>query len=350
MCSALAPRPDDLRHLARTDPDPRVRRRAHALLLVADGYPVAAVARLFGTGPNRIRARRTRFLAGGRGGLADEPRSGRPPKLDAAALAFLAEALEANPRAVGLPVTVWSIRDLREVLAESRGIRLCATTVHQAMLRLGYRYRRPATTCGTARTRRPWRRPRRCWPGCEKSADAPAALRLVYLDECGVHSHPRLAKVWQRRGRPLGVPAAGEDAKFAVFGALDYASGNVLWRTAGSKDGAAFVAFLDHLAEELPSGLLVVVLDNVGYHKGRLAKAWRMAHQDRIRPLWLPAYTPELNLIERVWRHLKDTPSCHRRGGRPRRPRCGDGRTPRAARGSLPPARPRRHRPGPQLL
>jgi transposase len=110
------------------------------------------------------------------------------------------------------------------------------------------------------------------------------------------------------------VPAAGEDAKFTVFGALDYASGNVLWRTAGRKDGAAFVAFLDHLAEELPSGLRVVVLNNVGYHKGPLAKAWRMAHQDRIRPLWLPAYTPELNLIERVWRHLKDTPSCHRWG------------------------------------
>ena len=108
------------------------------------------------------------------------------------------------------------------------------------------------------------------------------------------------------------MPAAGEDAKFAVFGALDYASGNVLWRTAGRKDGAAFVAFLDHLAEELPSGLRVVVLNNVGYHKGPLAKAWRMAHQDRIRPLWLPAYTPELNLIERVWRHLKGKLACHR--------------------------------------
>ncbi len=31
-----------------------------------------------------------------------------------------------------------------------------------------------------------------------------------------------------------------------------------------------------------------------------------MAQQDRVRPLWLPAYAPELNLIERVWRHLKD--------------------------------------------
>ncbi len=173
MAPTLAPCADDLRGLTRTDPDPRVRRRAHALLLVAEGRTVAAVARLFETGPNRIRAWRARFLAGGRRGLDDEPRSGRPPKLNAAALAFLAEALEASPQAYGLPVTVWSIRDLREVLAARLGVRVCTATVHRAVQRRGYRYRRPATTCGTARTRRRSRRPRRSWRGGEKSG-APA--------------------------------------------------------------------------------------------------------------------------------------------------------------------------------
>ena len=56
----------------------------------------------------------------------------------------------------------------------------------------------------------------------------------------------------------------------------------------------------------------MVVLDNAGDHKGRPAKRWWMAHRDRVRPLWLPAYAPELNLIERVWRHLKEKLSCHR--------------------------------------
>jgi transposase len=110
----------------------------------------------------------------------------------------------------------------------------------------------------------------------------------------------------------MRVPAAGEDSKFAVFGALDYASGEVLWQLSPSKDGSAFVAFLDHLAAQFPEGPLIVVLDNVGYHKGRLAKAWWMAHQDRVRPLWLPAYAPELNLMERVWGFVKDKLSCHR--------------------------------------
>src|SRR5215212_608879 len=143
MLSDLRAQQETLRHLTRTDPDPRVRRRAHALLLLTEGHSVVAVARLCETAPHRVRAWRTRFLASGRRGLADEPRTGRPPKLDAVALAFLEEALEASPQTYGLPVTLWSIRDLREVLAHHLGVCVCTATVHRAVQRLGYRYRRP---------------------------------------------------------------------------------------------------------------------------------------------------------------------------------------------------------------
>jgi hypothetical protein len=64
------------------------------------------------------------------------------------------------------------------------------------------------------------------------------------------------------------IPAAGEDRKFAVFGALDYATGQIVWQLSAQKDGAAFAAFLDHLVATLPDGPMVIVLDNVGYHKG----------------------------------------------------------------------------------
>lgn len=132
-----------LRRRARTAPDPRARRRAHAVLLVAEGRPVLEVARLFETAPHRVRTWRARFRTRGEAGLADEPRTGRPPERDAAALAFLREALEADPQAYGLPVTIWSIRDLREVLRRRLGIEVCAHTVWRAVRGLDYRYRRP---------------------------------------------------------------------------------------------------------------------------------------------------------------------------------------------------------------
>jgi hypothetical protein len=100
----------------------------------------------------------------------------------------------------------------------------------------------------------------------------------------------------------MRVPAAGEDQKAVVFGAVDYATGQVLWQTSARKGEAAFSAFLDYLAEALPADEpVVLVLDNVGYHKSHaLREVWRR-YANRLEPFFLPAYAPQLNLIERLW-------------------------------------------------
>ncbi len=51
--------------------------------------------------------------------------------------------MAARPQADGLPIIIWSVRDLRELLAERLGVRACVAAVHRALLGLGYRYRRP---------------------------------------------------------------------------------------------------------------------------------------------------------------------------------------------------------------
>ncbi len=63
---------------------------------------------------------------------------------------------------------------------------------------------------------------------------------------------------------------------------------------------------------ELPRDGLVLAPENVGYHAARLALPWRVEHHGRIRRFSLPAYSPELQLIERVLRHLEGQLSCRR--------------------------------------
>lgn len=132
-----------LRQLTKTDPDPRVRRRAQTLLLVEQGQSLASAARLMGTAAHRIRIWQARFATEGRQGLVDRSRRGRPPALDEAACAFLEEALEQGPQAYGLLVTIWSIRDLQALLQRERGITVSVCTLHRVVHALGYRYRRP---------------------------------------------------------------------------------------------------------------------------------------------------------------------------------------------------------------
>jgi transposase len=132
----------ELHRLTRTDPDPRVRHRADALLLLAHGRSVAEAAHDMGCCTKRIRVWRRRFLAEGRTGLADRPRHGRPPKLDAQAQAELESALAASPLDYGYPVTTWTVADLADLLAQ-RGWAVSRATVSRTLAAMGYRYRRP---------------------------------------------------------------------------------------------------------------------------------------------------------------------------------------------------------------
>jgi transposase len=138
----LTPHRATLRHLTRTDPDPRVRHRADALLLVASGLSFSQAATRLGACPKSLRRWAERFLAEGQIGLADRPRRGRPPKLDAAACDLLETALTASPLDYDYPVTVWTVADLHDLLTR-HGYQVGPATVYRTLGRLGYRYRRP---------------------------------------------------------------------------------------------------------------------------------------------------------------------------------------------------------------
>jgi transposase len=138
----LAPHHATLHHLARTDPDPRVRHRADGLLLVAGGMSLARAATVFGCARNSLRNWRQRFLAEGRDGLADRGRRGRPPKLDAAARALLETALIASPLDYAYPVTTWTVADLTDLLGR-HGYQVHPITVYRTLHAMDYRYRRP---------------------------------------------------------------------------------------------------------------------------------------------------------------------------------------------------------------
>jgi transposase len=108
------------------------------------------------------------------------------------------------------------------------------------------------------------------------------------------------------------VPAAGTNRRISVFGALEYATGTVVSMVADQADGPHFIAFLEQVRDRYRGRPLILVMDNAGYHKSRLVKAWFARHVDRILVLTLPPYSPDLNLIERVWRLLKHQLACHR--------------------------------------
>ena len=104
--------------------------------------------------------------------------------------------------------------------------------------------------------------------------------------------------------RPI-VPAAGVNKRLCCYGALNYRSGQVHYLVHPKKNAQQFHDFLLQLLEANSERRLVLVIDNASYHRTRRILALLEDHADHVFVVWLPRYSPELNLIEGLWGYLK---------------------------------------------
>lgn len=122
-----------------------------------------------------------------------------------------------------------------------------------------------------------------------------------------IHRHPTLAQMWARVGRQPEVPAPGKNEKQVVYGGVNYKTGKLTYTLAATKCGASFLVFLMTLVKSYAGRKIVLVCDNGRFHTTKAVRAWLADHRDQIEIYWLPPYCPSLNLIERLWGHLKRT-------------------------------------------
>jgi transposase len=130
---------------------------------------------------------------------------------------------------------------------------------------------------------------------------------LIFQDEVEIHLHPALARQWAPVGQQPEVPAPGRNQKKVVYGGVDYKTGKLTYTVAETKCGAEFLAFLILLVKTYAGQKLRLVCDNGRFHTTQAVAAWLAEHRDQLEIFWLPPYCPSLNLIERLWGHLKRT-------------------------------------------
>ena len=112
----------ELESLARARKAPlRSVQRACIVLAAAGGVSNAQIARDLGIHVDTVRTWRGRFAAHAMKGLADRPRSGRPPVFAATVVAGVKALACALPAEHGLPLSRWSCQDLADE-AVTRGI------------------------------------------------------------------------------------------------------------------------------------------------------------------------------------------------------------------------------------
>jgi len=137
-----------------------------------------------------------------------------------------------------------------------------------------------------------------------KELDASGYIDLYFGDESHFGLTPNVPYAWQTKHNPILLPAA--KGKFLnVVGLMNRKNDLFFEMNETTFNTDKIICFLDRFAAQIVKKT-VVVLDNSPIHRSNKFKAKiKQWEEDDLLIYFLPPYSPELNLIEILWRRIK---------------------------------------------
>jgi len=288
----------------------RISQRAQMILLSAQRRTVPQIATIFAVSRATVRFWIRQFEKAGPAGLYDDPRAGRPRKLNTDAEATLVQLLTQDPIQVDASylATFWTTAMLVLVLATQLQLQVCRTTVRNALQRLKLRWRRPRLAM--PRKTDP-DKARKQWAIAEAVITAGPDAVVLYADESRVQTLPLLRAMWQWLGEQTRVPTPGSNTTRALFGALNIRTGEWHYQVRKRMRKEDFRAFLEYLLTVYPTQLIILIVDNYSSHTAHDVAEW-LEKQSRLQLHFLPKYCSHLNPVEPIWLRMKDQIAANR--------------------------------------
>ncbi len=124
-----------LDQLYQTTKDVRLRMRSQIILLAGEQQlGVSVIAAIVRQSEQTVRNWLQRYQSEGIEGLADEPRSGAPRKVNVAYREQVVQVVRQRPRSLDQPFSMWTLQRLVDYMAQQTGIRVSPDTVRLILL------------------------------------------------------------------------------------------------------------------------------------------------------------------------------------------------------------------------
>jgi len=107
--------------------------------------------------------------------------------------------------------------------------------------------------------------------------------------------------MWAPVGEQPQIISPATRQKVGFFGAVSLSTGQLITQMSSPFNAKTFQDFLYYFLG-LTHRPTLLILDRASYHRANALKPFLMKHRAYIKLFFLPAYSPELNPIERVWR------------------------------------------------
>jgi transposase len=286
-----------LKEIMKSQTPQRRRVRAHAVLLSDRRYSINQIADIYQVERDRVSEWINWWSDFEFEGLDDDPRGGRPRTLNESEQEQVIAMVKEEPRQIKCAV---------HRLVEETGKLISCQSLKGLLREAGMVWKRA-------------RRSVRCWRDESEFRMAQAELQelreecargsskfdLSYFDEAGFSLQPCVPYAWQPVGETLEL-ACSTGRRQNILGFMNWSGHEFHSFAFEGKVDTALVVDCFHLCSRKLQKPTIVLVDNASIHTSE-------EFEDEIAGLskegviikYLPAYSPELNLIEILWRKIK---------------------------------------------
>lgn len=279
-------------------------KRVTALLGLARGEAVDAVATSVGVGRSTVYGWLRAFLLAGAAGLRVQWKGGRPAKLTPTQRQRLATIVKAGPEAAGFPTGCWHALLIQHVIWGEFGVTYNVQYLADLLHNLGFSFQKARFVSDHLDevARAAWLA--QTWPAWRQQAEAVGGL-LLFGDEASFAQWGSLGYTWAPIGQQPVVKTTGRRKAYKVFGLIEFFSGRLFYEgIEGQFNATTYQAFLQHVLDQTTQPLFLVQ-DGAKYHHAAALRPFWHAHRGRLFTTRLPSYSPDYNPIEFLWRATK---------------------------------------------
>ena len=272
----------------------RVRQRAHCIVLSSQGYTTTHLADIFQVDRITIYHWFNAWEQKGFPGLYSRKASGRPPLFTPDQKDQIRQWIKQFPR---------NLNQIRALIYEEFDLDVSKQTIKRVLK--AYRLI--------------WKRMRKRVKGQpdpdlyqERKAalerlmaeDREGIIDLRYFDESGFCLVPDVPYAWQESGDTISLEST-QSKRLNVLGFMNKRNELEAYTFEGTVDGDVVIRCMDEFCTTL-QGPTIVVMDNASIHThATFQEQIPRWERQGLEIFYLPEYSPQLNLIEILWRFMK---------------------------------------------
>lgn len=233
-------------------------------------------------------------------------RRGRPPEIQLSAdeAAWVRrQIVNRTPDQLSLKFYLWTREAVRELIEAEFGIALSVWTVGRYLKAWGFTPQKPIRRAFEQNPVEVQRWLNETYPRIRAQALREKA-EIYWGDETGMRSDHAAGRSYGRRGQTPVVRSSGQRFGCNMISAITN-RGRLYFMVFGQEFRApVFLKFLERLLRQIRRRIFLI-LDGHPVHRSRVAKAWLAKNQRRLRVVFLPGYSPELNPDELLNQDVK---------------------------------------------